>query len=84
LLLGITRAAVTSDSIISAASFQETTKVLTEAAISSKMDMLEDLKENVVIGRTIPVGTGLYKNKKVKFINNLSNDLDNSTSSILD
>lgn len=67
LLLGITRAAVTSDSIISAASFQETTKVLTEAAISSKMDMLEDLKENVVIGRTIPVGTGLYKDKKIKF-----------------
>ncbi len=67
LLLGITRAAVTSDSIISAASFQETTKVLTEAAISAKMDMLEDLKENVVIGRTIPVGTGLYKDKKVKF-----------------
>ncbi|AXH15831.1 DNA-directed RNA polymerase subunit beta' [Malaciobacter mytili LMG 24559] len=67
LLLGITRAAVTSDSIISAASFQETTKVLTEAAISAKMDMLEDLKENVVIGRTIPVGTGLYKNKRVKF-----------------
>ncbi|QOG12719.1 DNA-directed RNA polymerase subunit beta' [Arcobacter sp. FWKO B] len=66
LLLGITRAAVTSDSIISAASFQETTKVLTEAAISSKMDLLEDLKENVVIGRTIPVGTGLYRNKKVK------------------
>jgi DNA-directed RNA polymerase subunit beta' len=67
LLLGITRAAVTSDSIISAASFQETTKVLTEAAISSKMDMLEDLKENVVIGRTIPVGTGLHKDKKVSF-----------------
>ena len=66
-LLGITRAAVTSDSIISAASFQETTKVLTEAAISAKMDMLEDLKENVVIGRTIPVGTGLYKDQKVKF-----------------
>ena len=66
-LLGITRAAVTSDSIISAASFQETTKVLTEAAISAKMDMLEDLKENVVIGRTIPVGTGLYKDHKVKF-----------------
>ena len=69
LLLGITRAAVTSDSIISAASFQETTKVLTEAAISAKMDMLEDLKENVVIGRTIPVGTGLYKNQKIKFAN---------------
>jgi len=70
-LLGITRAAVTSDSIISSASFQETTKVLTEAAISAKMDMLTDLKENVVIGRTIPVGTGLHRNKKVKFsVNN--------------
>jgi len=67
LLLGITRAAVTSDSIISAASFQETTKVLTEAAIGAKMDMLEDLKENVVIGRTVPVGTGIYKEQKVKF-----------------
>ncbi len=66
-LLGITRAAVTSDSIISSASFQETTKVLTEAAISAKMDMLTDLKENVVIGRTIPVGTGLYRNQKIKF-----------------
>ena len=69
LLLGITRAAVTSASILSAASFQETTKVLTEAAISAKMDLLEDLKENVVIGRTVPVGTGLYKNKKIKFAN---------------
>ena len=66
-LLGITRAAVTSDSIISSASFQETTKVLTEAAISAKMDMLTDLKENVVIGRTIPVGTGIHRNKKIKF-----------------
>jgi DNA-directed RNA polymerase subunit beta' len=66
-LLGITRAAVTSDSIISSASFQETTKVLTEAAISSKMDMLTDLKENVVIGRTIPVGTGIHRNKRVQF-----------------
>ncbi|VAY87095.1 DNA-directed RNA polymerase beta' subunit [hydrothermal vent metagenome] len=69
-LLGITRAAVTSDSIISAASFQETTKVLTEATISAKKDMLTDLKENVVIGRTIPVGTGLYKNQKIVFSHN--------------
>ena len=64
-LLGITRAAVGSDSIISAASFQETTKVLTEASIAGKKDFLEDLKENVVLGRMIPVGTGLYKNKKI-------------------
>ncbi|BCD50045.1 DNA-directed RNA polymerase subunit beta/beta' [Helicobacter suis] len=64
-LLGITRAAIGSDSIISAASFQETTKVLTEASIAMKKDFLEDLKENVVLGRMIPVGTGLYKDKKV-------------------
>jgi len=65
-LLGITRAAISSDSIISAASFQETTKVLTEASIAGKMDYLEDLKENVVLGRMIPVGTGIYKNKKIR------------------
>ena len=64
-LVGITRAAVSADSIISAASFQDTTKVLTEAAVSSKVDNLNDLKENVIIGRTIPVGTGIYKNKEV-------------------
>ena len=49
-----------------AASFQETTKVLTEASIAAKRDNLEDLKENVVLGRMIPVGTGLYKNKKIR------------------
>ncbi len=72
LLLGITRAAVTSDSIISAASFQETTKVLTEAAVSSKIDMLENLKENIVIGRTVPVGTGIYQDRKIKFTNTMA------------
>jgi DNA-directed RNA polymerase beta' subunit len=60
-LLGITRASVGADSIISAASFQDTTKVLTEAVVSQKVDKLTDLKENVIIGRTIPVGTGIYK-----------------------
>jgi DNA-directed RNA polymerase beta' subunit len=64
-LLGITRAAVGSDSIISAASFQETTKVLTEASIAGKMDDLEDLKENIVLGRMIPAGTGLYANEHI-------------------
>jgi len=59
LLIGITRAAVGADSIISAASFQDTTKVLTSASIAGTVDMLEDLKENVVIGRLIPVGTGM-------------------------
>jgi len=66
-LVGITRAAVSADSIISAASFQDTTKVLTEAAVSAKVDDLSNLKENVIIGRTIPVGTGIYKDKKVVF-----------------
>jgi len=59
LLIGITRAAVGADSIISAASFQDTTKVLTSASIAGMVDTLEDLKENVVIGRLIPVGTGM-------------------------
>lgn len=64
-LVGITRAAVSADSIISAASFQDTTKVLTEAAVSAKVDDLGNLKENVIIGRTIPVGTGIYKDQEV-------------------
>ena len=66
-LVGITRAAVSADSIISAASFQDTTKVLTEAAVSAKVDDLNNLKENVIIGRTIPVGTGIYKDQEVQF-----------------
>ncbi|MBN2721684.1 MAG: DNA-directed RNA polymerase subunit beta' [Campylobacterales bacterium] len=61
MLVGITRSAVGADSIISAASFQDTTKVLTSASIAGTIDMLEDLKENVVIGRLIPVGTGMIK-----------------------
>ena len=65
-LLGVTRAAIGSDSVISAASFQETTKVLTEASIAAKKDYLEDLKENVILGRMIPVGTGLYKDKEIR------------------
>ena len=59
LLLGITRASLKSDSFLSAASFQETTRVLTEAAIRGKKDLLEGLKENVIIGGLIPAGTGL-------------------------
>jgi DNA-directed RNA polymerase subunit beta' len=59
LLLGITKAALTTDSFISAASFQETTKVLTEAAVSGKVDTLRGLKENVIMGRLIPAGSGV-------------------------
>ncbi len=60
-LLGITQAALRTDSFISAASFQETTKVLTEAAISAKTDNLNGLKENVIVGHLVPAGTGLRK-----------------------
>nr|YP_009392680.1 RNA polymerase b''''-subunit [Bostrychia tenella]ARW61242.1 RNA polymerase b''''-subunit [Bostrychia tenella] len=66
ILLGITKASLNTNSFISAASFQETTKVLTEAAISGKLDWLKGLKENVIIGRLIPAGTGFnsYYNPK--------------------
>ncbi|MGB7923047.1 MAG: DNA-directed RNA polymerase subunit beta' [Pyrinomonadaceae bacterium] len=67
LLLGITKASLSTDSFISAASFQETTRVLTEAAISGRIDYLRGLKENVIMGRLIPAGTGMefYRNVKV-------------------
>ncbi len=60
LLLGITKASLSTESFISAASFQETTRVLTEAAISGKVDYLRGLKENVIVGRVIPGGTGMH------------------------
>jgi DNA-directed RNA polymerase subunit beta' len=65
LLLGITKASLSTESFISASSFQETTKVLTEAAISGKTDDLRGLKENVIMGRLIPAGTGLPAYKKL-------------------
>ena len=64
MLLGITKAALSTDSFVSAASFQETTRVLTEAAVTSKKDSLKGLKENVVVGRLIPAGTGFAANQK--------------------
>jgi len=67
LLLGITKASLSTESFISAASFQETTRVLTEAAINGKVDRLIGLKENVIMGRLIPAGTGLteYNRKEI-------------------
>ena len=62
ILLGITKASLQTNSFISAASFQETTRVLTDAAIKGKIDNLEGLKENVIVGRLIPAGTGFTKN----------------------
>jgi DNA-directed RNA polymerase subunit beta' len=66
-LLGITKASLSTDSFISAASFQETTRVLTEAAINGKVDYLRGLKENVIMGRLVPAGTGMeyYRNVKI-------------------
>ena len=64
-LLGITKASLATDSFLSAASFQETTRVLTEAAIKGKIDPLVGLKENVIIGKLIPAGTGMKRYKEV-------------------
>jgi len=68
LLLGITKASLSTESFISAASFQETTKVLTQAAIEGKVDNLRGLKENVIMGRLIPAGTGLARYRNLKLV----------------
>ncbi len=75
ILLGITKASLATDSFLSAASFQETTRVLTDAAIKGKVDPLLGLKENVIIGKLIPAGTGMsrYRDVKVKY-NNVPNN----------
>ena len=64
-LLGITKASLATESFLSAASFQETTRVLTEAAIKGKVDPLVGLKENVIIGKLIPAGTGMSRYKDI-------------------
>ena len=81
LLLGITKASLATDSWMSAASFQETTKVLTDAAIEGKTDMLNGLKENVIIGKPIPAGTGLkrYRNVKLTYKGEPIEQTDNET-----
>ena len=73
-MLGITKASLATDSFLSAASFQETTKVLTEAAINGKVDNLIGLKENVIIGKLIPAGTGMKRYRSVKL--DTDNELD--------
>ena len=77
-LMGITKASLTTESFISAASFQETTRVLTEAAVSGKMDVLRGLKENVMVGRLIPAGTGFayhQRRKRNKALKGSSNEV---------
>ena len=80
-LLGITKASLETDSFLSAASFQETTRVLTEAAIKGKIDKLLGLKENVIIGKLIPAGTGLsrYRNIRIKTANELEPEVPKET-----
>jgi DNA-directed RNA polymerase subunit beta' len=68
LMLGITKASLSTESFISAASFQETTKVLTQASIEGKVDFLRGLKENVIMGRLIPAGTGVSKYRSAKLL----------------
>ena len=70
-MLGITKASLATNSFLSAASFQETTKVLTEAAIKGKVDPLIGMKENVIIGKLIPAGTGMkrYRNIEIESAN---------------
>ena len=72
LLLGITKASITTESFISAASFQETTKVLTDAAASGKRDELFGLKENVIVGHLIPAGTGLHVHREFTLVKQAS------------
>ena len=83
-LLGITKASLLTDSFLSAASFQETTKVLTEAAIKGKVDHLLGLKENVIIGKLIPAGTGMerYRNVKVEDSNSTEIALENGVAAV--
>ena len=71
MLLGITKASLSTQSFISAASFQETTKVLSDASIAGKIDKLKGLKENVIMGRLIPAGTGLkeYRELDIEMVN---------------
>lgn len=94
-LLGITKASLSTESFISAASFQETTRVLTEAAVAGKKDKLRGLKENVIVGRLIPAGTGYeyhknriknrkIKNKKQDFQINKKSDADKATANLVE
>jgi DNA-directed RNA polymerase subunit beta' len=76
LLLGITKASLSTESFISAASFQETTKVLTDAAVHGKVDRLVGLKENVIMGRLIPAGTGVQAYNQLNMATDEPEELD--------
>jgi DNA-directed RNA polymerase subunit beta' len=74
ILLGITKASLNTESFISAASFQETTRVLTEAAASGKTDMLKGLKENIIMGHLIPAGTGFSAHRNITIAKHVLED----------
>jgi DNA-directed RNA polymerase subunit beta' len=76
ILLGITKAALATESFLSAASFQETTRVLTDAAIKGKIDPLLGLKENVIIGKLIPAGTGMSRYRKIRVVKTKPDDIE--------
>ena len=67
-LLGITKSSLTTESFISAASFQETTRVLTDAAVRGAKDQLRGLKENIIIGHLVPAGTGIHRYQQIDFL----------------
>jgi len=79
ILMGLTKASLNSESFLSAASFQETTRVLTDAAIKGKEDPLSGLKENIIIGHLIPAGTGLHSYKSIRAYKNIMGDLYEET-----
>jgi DNA-directed RNA polymerase subunit beta' len=68
ILLGITKSSLTTESFISAASFQETTRVLTDAAVRGAKDQLRGLKENIIIGHLVPAGTGIHRYESIDFL----------------
>jgi DNA-directed RNA polymerase subunit beta' len=82
--MGITKAALNTESFISAASFQETTRVLTDAAIKGKVDYLRGLKENVIIGHLIPAGTGVRIYNNISVYQNEPGDLDGVATEAID
>ena len=83
-MLGITKASLQTNSFISAASFQETTRVLTDAAIKGKVDKLLGLKENVIVGSLIPAGTGYTKTKWQEVANERDSFLTKESSEVIE
>ena len=79
ILLGITKASLNTESFISAASFQETTRVLTEAAASGKTDYLRGLKENIIMGHLIPAGTGLGIHRNISIVKHVFDESKKET-----